>query len=790
MSRKTLKLSALFASLTLAAAIAGCGTSNKEGNLSLDNVAKVDETLCAQCHGAAVEKLSGDSIYEKYTESVHALKSVGCQDCHGGGAQHNGIGPIPYPKPNDEQCKTCHDADGLVTNYQASSHKNAVTEDGEEKCNRCHTHQGAVLSAKFHFTGDKATMDAKVNAPGEVADAEPIKCNTCHETHKPQELRVDSNWQPSITVGAATVGSGDGYNQYRLCTQCHSYTDANGKLLANGKDVFGTGALGQFYHDTTWNRTIASTHYDSPTTGYGLASTTVEGYVIRTNGETPCFDCHGHESKTNTNALTSTVVNGTRTYSRIDPEETIQTQWAKSGHAGKLLVAKYQAMDDFPKKSDGSYNRNADMTTAIMKAGVTGTSGPAWEHYNWDASSRAACQKCHTATGAANYMTSPSTYNASNNTFTHLSGWTANAGSPQNELLYCWGCHKNAGTGELRTPGAITADYNFGGVKATFPNVGASNTCLVCHSGRESGESVTAIADASFNNVGFKNSHYMAAGGLMYVKAGFTAFVDPATVIGSSTYGKSLTSDADGGSLTSTHRKLGTSAIVGDHGITASQTNLTANGPCVTCHLNGGDHSLEMNANAYNKVCVNCHTKEGTTALTADNFNAAFIEPQKEAFENALALAEKVLADNYNIKYDSSKNPYFFENDGTTAVTDWTRSGALSLADAKKLMGACFNINLLTRDPAAFAHARTYSRRLVYDTIDFLDNKVIDLSVGTTAVGSGLTDGSGNALFGKNATNAYADGTLATLASGTTESMVYLLGWSRSTGKWNTPERP
>ena len=104
-------------------------------------------------------------------------------------------------------------------------------------------------------------------------------------------------------------------------------------------------------------------------------------------------------------------------------------------------------------------------------------------------------------------------------------------------------------------------------------------------------------------------------------------------------------------------------------------------------------------------------------------------------------------------------------------------------------MGACFNINLLYREPAAFAHARTYVRRLVYDTTDFLDDGKMNLSVSVAATASGLKDASNNDLYGKGV-QAYTDGTLTTLSPGTSESMVYLIGWNRSTGKWNTPERP
>ena len=115
-------------------------------------------------------------------------------------------------------------------------------------------------------------------------------------------------------------------------------------------------------------------------------------------------------------------------------------------------------------------------------------------------------------------------------------------------------------------------------------------------------------------------------------------------------------------------------------------------------------------------------------------------------------------------------------------MKDWTR-GTGNQAFGKKMMGACFNINLLAKEPAAYVHARSYVRRLIYDSIDFLDDGTMNLSVSATALATDPTD------YGKGAT-AYTDGTLTTLAPGTTESMVYLINWSRSTGAWSSPERP
>ncbi|RII27335.1 MAG: hypothetical protein CXR31_08810 [Geobacter sp.] len=317
-------------------------------------------------------------------------------------------------------------------------------------------------------------------------------------------------------------------------------------------------------------------------------------------------------------------------------------------------------------------------------------------------------------------------------------------------MLRCNGCHSDYSwtritpTIDFKTPYTPSLQASSG-----FPaDIGDSKLCVPCHAGLSGGNAIeTTNADLTNTSFGTFNSHYMAAAGLMFVKNGFTAFADPTAMSGTLatkngvtstpvTYGESLTSSDDGGVLTSTHRKFGTMAMATDSH--AGGRNLLTGGPCVTCHLSGKHHTLEMDASAFNNVCVKCHTKEGTTVLTADNFKSVFIEEQSALFQNAITLARTLLHTNYGIDYDSANYPYFFPvgvaHIRDNGFTDWTLTGTLTGTDAKRLLGACFNINLLSRDPAAYAHARTYARRLLYDSIDFLDDKTMNHSVSTTIV--------------------------------------------------------
>jgi predicted CXXCH cytochrome family protein len=362
------------------------------------------------------------------------------------------------------------------------------------------------------------------------------------------------------------------------------------------------------------------------------------------------------------------------------------------------------------------------------------------------------CIRCHTATGFKNFL-------AGNwaNPFP-TSTWATAADGKGREVLTCDACHANYDfRNSFRRPPAFTAPYNKGLNPAVFPDVGASNLCIACHSGRESADSLKAVAD--FTNAGFVNPHYLAAAGLMYLKTGFTGFADPSAISGtigtlngvkglSLTYGQSYTSDSNGGALSSTHRKFGTPGINGDSHNPSVFTpgNFDADGPCVTCHMNAAgrpdrltSHSWQINGNTYNQVCINCHISEGATALNADNFRTAFLEEQSAIYQEALTLVQTLLLKNYKISFDMSAYPYFYDenlplvNGKKQAVRDWTR-GTNDQQFGLKIMGVCFNFNLLKREPAAYVHARTYARRLIYDSIDFLDNDLMDNSVSATAV--------------------------------------------------------
>ena len=70
--------------------------------------------------------------------------------------------------------------------------------------------------------------------------------------------------------------------------------------------------------------------------------------------------------------------------------------------------------------------------------------------------------------------------------------------------------------------------------------------------------------------------------------------------------------------------------------------------------------------------------------------------------------------------------------------------GADPVLTGKNNMGAAFNYNLLIHDRGGVAHNRYYTRRLIYDAIDWLDDNEMNYSVGTTL---NLLSGTGDTAF-------------------------------------------
>jgi hypothetical protein len=378
----------------------------------------------------------------------------------------------------------------------------------------------------------------------------------------------------------------------------------------------------------------------------------IEGYNIDPSNEHVCRDCHNVHSA----------------------DTTINQDWADSAHGGHIL---------------------STVGATTGRAYVTENDAPAWTHYDFKGSDRQACQRCHTSTGFKNFISDPANYDPANNDFTYLSG-------EQREMLYCWACHTD-NAGGLRDPDAFVniATYSSPADRiSAVPDIKGSLVCLSCHSGRESGtEDITDSAD-DFSNKSYVNSHYLAAGGIMFRTIGY---------------------EFDGQNYDNivyyAHDQIGTT----------SDSDMGSNGPCVGCHMKSSDgHTFEnierdgtgdiVDITAYDNVCTKCHPSETGLISTLND--------RHDEYEAALdALATQLSNNGFTFL---GHHPYF-------SNTDWT---SVNDTSGKKNMGAAFNYGMLLHEPGAYVHNSRYTRKLIYDSIDFLDDGLLNNSVETT-LGSG-----------------------------------------------------
>ncbi|GFO60573.1 hypothetical protein GMST_28980 [Geomonas silvestris] len=454
------------------------------------------------------------------------------------------------------------------------------------------------------------------------------------------------------------------------------------------------------------------------------------------------------------------------------------------------------------------------------------------------------CNRCHSATGFRYYMTV--------GVQRVITPALLGAYSSAKEVISCNACHTDYSWRRLSSDSrvafqvfstpyvrsdAISKRIPGSNFTTTASTIGDSQLCVPCHAGRTGARVGAAISLASPTTAPF-DSHYFPAAATMYGKIGFINFTSLTAVlpavtattgttgygaIAATTYGQSLITNEDiSGGVTSTHRRLGTPAINGDSHSPSFFTpgHLDANGPCVVCHMTAG-HTLTFEnttfaQNTYNQVCINCHTSERGTPLNATNFMDLFVRENRDQMFDALALAVRLLETNYGISINLTDDEaletpqdvsYVFTATGRSAGltgvtagtpitgTNWAAyltANGLSNLQVYKLKGAMFNIILNYKENSAFLHARTLTRRLIYDSVDFLDDGLMNQSAGTTAQAVSLQgNASSNRVFGKFVKDlrAFVTNTDGPLYGTTTPSMTYLIGFDRTTGAWTPPQR-
>jgi len=450
-----------------------------------------------------------------------------------------------------------------------------------------------------------------------------------------------------------------------LCSKCHGGTGFD--VTVNPDQAGKCNKCHGLAHPQDVMVALAPQHFGNQTTSY-LNSTYRASYVS-SNYLGNCRKCHDpHDTSSN---------------------HQLNADWAASGHGN---VTKARTNYDF--KTRGSY-QPFNLT---------------FQYY---------CVRCHTTTGFINFVESgfsnvspfagPGFTVVQNAPVQVAPGAAQPADTPSpdksKEVTGCDACHDdgngNAYGFQLRAVPAVKMFYNFSSSNSSptvklnnkpvnYPDTGASNLCVACHSGRGAG---SMIYDAVAQGMDFTNTNSPSAhdrpSALNLFQTGGYEFT-----------GRSYAN------TTLAHVKVG----MGNFNGTGTS------GPCVTCHMESpNSHSFLPvtfdSTGAVNTIisnyCKNCHNGVTARAFTILDYNN-----QKKGFAAALAVLNAI----------RSGKTASLANKNTNYNSTYPGGGA-------NTMGALFNYSFLSQETGAFAHNPLYAKRLIWDSIDWLDNGVLDNDV-------------------------------------------------------------
>jgi len=464
------------------------------------------------------------------------------------------------------------------------------------------------------------------------------------------------------------------YNGTNLCTNCHN--------LHNPTVISGMGS-----------------HFSTYSTAQYLTN------------NIKCFNCHNIASE-----------NKFRIYSA-------NSQWAKSRHANAVSPAFI---------GQGPYTE-ANLESADFK--YLGTPLPATPATSVPQD----CVRCHTTTGYINYVTPTDPFDPLT-AFSDVHAW-GTPGDRTREMVACNACHNNTTgfdtTSSRRTVGitegvfgttVVQAWYNYSSAatkkiirsKLYTHTAGYelidSNICIACHSGKAAGNLIKQNASNNLANCAsttlFPSIVCRLSGGVT-VTSGLNSsfwsnvdFIDP--------HGMAAANLMMPDNLRAGYEyRLNTTQSPSHANIGFDGTQ----GPCVGCHMSSPQkHVFSPVSSASNGVISAITTNLCTTCHGA--INAGFLATKKAGYQAALTVIASQLAVR-GVYYNANKAPYFFTTADTaqqsslTRVTNWNAPAPLS--QGANLMGAAFNLRLHQSD-AGWMHNPTSSKRLLYDTIDYLDD--------------------------------------------------------------------
>lgn len=556
--------------------------------------------------------------------------------------------------------------------------------------------------------------------------------------------------------GASAFPANSALARAQACIECHtgSVSPGTGKLIveeyrASGHAAFNGAACPDCHGPST-------KHSQSCQTCHGGAVNDPAAEMIKNPDEAKrCLICHGKTAtrapmvygkflKFSSEARHNHFPKDAPTYSNPAGDPNLFSNITTTGYVTAANVGKCRSCHNQHNNSRiPQFRQWADSGHANLKGHVfskydfkvRGTTGIAAKYLvpQIPVSGRRIngfCVRCHTTTGFINYVTSG---------FRNVSSW-GNSNDPEKQVLYCNACHYSDSNGRsynytVRAPDAAKGFYNYSALatgrllsEIQYPNLNQSNNCMNCHVGWNSGPQLKLIAQKAADNgyVNFftttapnygtnLNSHYFAAGSTIFRTVGYR--YDGRNYEDESEYA---------------HKQIGVDNFRGT----------TTRGPCVMCHVfpgrmtflpveregESGTNQTGAITSIVSPTCSKCHDGSFKWVWTVERLNSV-----KSGYQAALGAFAWQLQVRKGIYFNPLYTPYLF----TTANVNAANAASVSFKNWGNVgtAGAGFNYNYLWHDFGAFAHNSRFVKRLIYDSIDFLDNGVLDFSVGATLSG-------------------------------------------------------
>lgn len=693
-------------SATLFLLMAGCG-SNRETDGTItgsDNsaaplsAATVGLDVCTNCHtGQTSQWLGGvHGNQQAIDHATHASLDLGL-----------GSDGFPYYDYfSDNTCAGCHDplGDGerLTAEWTGNVARPVVG------CESCHG------GGQYH------------NGIGPLPYAKPgaEQCGQCHNAdfdhnrYHPEGDNIVEDYLASPHASSINEHNyADGSEDIRArCSKCH--TDEGGKQFKNVEGDYATlsSTLDAEANLTGANVVQCRTCHDAHSPKKKLLKDElldVDGVTVLESAEyRTCTNCHQsadayHDPAVNAYGALGEIITDTHFDDgsgllgyNIDPADDRACRNCHNVHAADTAINNQWA-------ASGHGDLTANFTVA------------------YGAPKNPACQECHSATAATMLFDAYETGGTYAAPGSDISG-------PAPEVIYCTVCHAD-NAGGLRAPGAITTHYRAAGsdAYAVIDAVNGSNLCLACHAGKRSGQDIKEGVNAITSRV---TSHYLPAGGVMFGQIGYHFDHLEPTLVYTETKHKRI-GDASYDWADYPYGTLSAEQVAAIQG--------SGNGPCVACHMADGSDShrysafTDNTANGVPDLCYNCHSSDP----------ASYYFKSKDKLENeikpgylaTLAYIELTMMENAQ-NYRGERLSIAGSGQFQVGAIGFEANLDPTLQVDEDLAGALFNYKLFKDDNAGYVHNRYYAKQLLFDSIDYLEDGVINgsITVGDAAAATWL----------------------------------------------------